>query len=705
MSTPLVEAKPYKGPESYQVEDAEVFFGRDEEANQLVAKILSSRFTLVYAQSGAGKTSLINARVIPGLEAKGWSSVRILPQNDPVASIRETCLRYVLPPPIAELSALRRAKDVLVATGEDPTLNELLARYDKVEIRDSRRRLLVMPIEVPWKRPRGLSTELAHVSPLFCRVLRCQIEVEAYVAHLCAIYSSEITGERARISLTGESPLSVFEAKLSSSALSHGYDSLLAEVNVPVTDLCVFFEELTQTYGRRLTRFALVLIIDQFEELFTRFTDAVPIGEKSIHLPHWRLRWELFDQLERLYRTEVSLSEAPGDNVRVPLPIRIVISMRDEYIAQLDPMRRFVDGFDDRCYHLSLLGKGEAASAVSEPASLFGYTYSQKCFSAIVDQLLKEDRFVEPAHLQLVCEKLWNERGRDLAAASARTSEPNESSGPGLQAATNQIELAILTDLGGTKGILSSFFDDFLAQLDSGERLETLEILEPLVTASGTRNILEYDQLVNMPLRDSSRRQELVKKLVNRTIVRTERRLGGYFVEITHEFLIVPILAAIRKDLIGDVDYSRFRWALRTLQRMVGVRLTRRSHLLLEDEFTILHENRDRIRWDAFTTELMFRSAIDLGKVRSILEWWAWKVEECGGMAGSAKEIFAMGFVGHSDTLLSLEELRVINAERDRLELSLQEYLIVLRSQLEWAIDVERDEIAYWARRMVNYAT
>jgi hypothetical protein len=62
MSAPELEAKPYKGSESYQVEDAEFFFGRDGEANQVIAKILSSRFSLVHAQSGAGKTSLINAQ-------------------------------------------------------------------------------------------------------------------------------------------------------------------------------------------------------------------------------------------------------------------------------------------------------------------------------------------------------------------------------------------------------------------------------------------------------------------------------------------------------------------------------------------------------------------------------------------------------------------------------------------------------------------
>jgi HEAT repeat protein len=549
MSALELEAKPYKGPESYQVEDADVFFGRDGEADQLMAKILSSRFTLVHAQSGAGKTSLINARIIPGLEAKGWSALRILPQNDPVASIRETTLRHVLPPPTAELKAFRRAKDTLVAPGEDLTLNDLLDRYDRLEIRDARRRLLVMPLEVRWKRPSSLSPQLAHFSPLFCRLLRSQIEADAFVEHLCAIRPHEPASESTQLPLSSESLLSEFDATLSDPALAADFDSLLAEVNVPLSDLSVFFKELTQTYGSRVTRFALVLIIDQFEELFTRFVDPGRFGaEQQTNLPDWRLRWELFDQLERLYGTEISVPNALAERAGTPLPIRVVVSIRNEYIAQLDPIRRFVGGFDDKCYHLNLLQKGQAAAAVREPAILFGYSYSDDCFSEIIAQLLKEDRFVEPAHLQLVCEKLWNERGRELAAASLRQSKESPGSGHDLRTAENRIELAAFEDLGGVTGILRSFFRDFLAELDGAEQLETLEMLEPLVTASGTRNIVEYDQLVNAPLRDRNRRQGLLRNLINRTIVRTERRLGGYFVEITHEFLIGPILEAIRSD-------------------------------------------------------------------------------------------------------------------------------------------------------------
>jgi WD40 repeat protein len=45
-----------------------LFFGRDREANNLLSLIIAHPVVLLYAQSGAGKTSLLNARVAPLLE-------------------------------------------------------------------------------------------------------------------------------------------------------------------------------------------------------------------------------------------------------------------------------------------------------------------------------------------------------------------------------------------------------------------------------------------------------------------------------------------------------------------------------------------------------------------------------------------------------------------------------------------------------------
>jgi len=62
---------PFQGPRPFTKADKDWFFGRDDEANDLLSLILGHKVTLVYAQSGAGKTSLLNAKIIPELEENG----------------------------------------------------------------------------------------------------------------------------------------------------------------------------------------------------------------------------------------------------------------------------------------------------------------------------------------------------------------------------------------------------------------------------------------------------------------------------------------------------------------------------------------------------------------------------------------------------------------------------------------------------------
>jgi hypothetical protein len=66
---------PYIGPRPYGRGEGN-FFGREREGKELAWLILAEQAVLFYAQSGAGKTSLLNARVIPILEKKG---VLVLP--------------------------------------------------------------------------------------------------------------------------------------------------------------------------------------------------------------------------------------------------------------------------------------------------------------------------------------------------------------------------------------------------------------------------------------------------------------------------------------------------------------------------------------------------------------------------------------------------------------------------------------------------
>jgi WD40 repeat protein len=66
---PLAQlANPYVGPRTFAYEQRRLFFGREREARDLLARVLSERLLLFYSQSGAGKSSLLRTRLIPQLQ-------------------------------------------------------------------------------------------------------------------------------------------------------------------------------------------------------------------------------------------------------------------------------------------------------------------------------------------------------------------------------------------------------------------------------------------------------------------------------------------------------------------------------------------------------------------------------------------------------------------------------------------------------------
>ncbi len=70
MKLPVVN--PYVGPRPFTRVEAPLFYGRDSEARDLLSLVVSEQLVLFYAQSGAGKSSLVNTRLVPGLEERDF---------------------------------------------------------------------------------------------------------------------------------------------------------------------------------------------------------------------------------------------------------------------------------------------------------------------------------------------------------------------------------------------------------------------------------------------------------------------------------------------------------------------------------------------------------------------------------------------------------------------------------------------------------
>ena len=131
---PQPQANPYVGPRAFQ--RGERLYGREYEVAELLDLIIAERIVLLYSPSGAGKTSLIQAALIPELEQEGFRVLPPLRVSLEPGPARESPLpeanRYVL-------SLILSLEETLPA-GQQMPLEELAA-FDLDAYLDHRRAL------------------------------------------------------------------------------------------------------------------------------------------------------------------------------------------------------------------------------------------------------------------------------------------------------------------------------------------------------------------------------------------------------------------------------------------------------------------------------------------------------------------------------------------------------------------------------------
>ncbi len=92
-----LRASPYVGPRSFR--RGEALFGRQRELTELLHLLIAERIVLCYSPSGAGKTSLIQAALIPALEERRFRvlpPLRVSNRPPPGAALPPHVNRYVL---------------------------------------------------------------------------------------------------------------------------------------------------------------------------------------------------------------------------------------------------------------------------------------------------------------------------------------------------------------------------------------------------------------------------------------------------------------------------------------------------------------------------------------------------------------------------------------------------------------------------------
>lgn len=90
---------PYPGLRSFRLEEDYLFFGREEQVEELMRRLRTTRFLAVLGPSGSGKSSLIRAGLIPALYGGGmvnssssWRVAVLRPGYDPIRNLARSLL-------------------------------------------------------------------------------------------------------------------------------------------------------------------------------------------------------------------------------------------------------------------------------------------------------------------------------------------------------------------------------------------------------------------------------------------------------------------------------------------------------------------------------------------------------------------------------------------------------------------------------------
>ena len=262
---------------------------------------------------------------------------------------------------------------------------------------------------------------------------------------------------------------------------------------------------------------SLLLVVDQFEELFTLCQD---LDERA----------DYADILTQLAADEDA-------------PVRVVLTLRDDFLMKAQSLPLLRDRLTHSLQLLATPDRDDLLRILVEPARRVGYSFEDDDLPVqMVDEVGEHPSAL--ALLSFAAAQLWELRDRQ----------------------SRKFRRVAYESMGGVGGALAHHADAVLADMSADELLVVREAFRHLVTAQGTRAVLSRDELDQL-LGHGPHSQGVLEKLVGaRLLVAREGDQGSELIEITHEALIVdwPQLAKWRRE---DAEGARLRDELRAAAR------------------------------------------------------------------------------------------------------------------------------------------
>ena len=294
--------------------------------------------------------------------------------------------------------------------------------------------------------------------------------------------------------------------------------------NLSLSELCTRFD--SSLGGEALSP---VLLLDQFEELFTLYPD------------HSEERADFIAQLaELLHRQNDS---APR--------VRVVISLRSDFLYLLDRLSARIPAILRCRYELRALDEDNARRAITAPATLPGdyasqpFQFSAEALETALDGLSGQSetgaagsREVEAFLLQQFCRRLENQLIQEQAPAGFSVTPAYFGGGQGI-----------------TK-MLDDFYAEVLARFpDAAARRRVQQLVEEKLISGERRIIGERETLKN----DLGLTNADLDLLCAERLLRQEPRGAALYYELSHDTLLAPILKSRKARLEAEERATNMR--------------------------------------------------------------------------------------------------------------------------------------------------
>jgi hypothetical protein len=286
----------------------------------------------------------------------------------------------------------------------------------------------------------------------------------------------------------------------------------------------------------------LMLIFDQFEELFTYPPEAINRFKEELaealyaKLPQ-RYRAELEKQIEK---GTCTLTDTEFELLQESFIVRILIAIRSDRLSLMNELSDFLPTVLKNLFELTPLSKEGAEAAIVKPArhtetqfSTPPFDYTPQAVQKILHFLTdNETERIESTQLQIICQTVEE---KVKTAGQMITAE----------------------DLGDLSTIIENYYDEKICAIPNPvDQLAARRLIEEnLIFEEEERRLSLYEGVVLKFVNP-----EILKQLVDSHLLRAEPTLqGGLTYELSHDSMVRPVLKAKQKRKEEEARAERQR--------------------------------------------------------------------------------------------------------------------------------------------------